>query len=137
MRSFGTYCSLRSDISGLTFVKRPSRVLKHLDVKGIANDFPIYKLQAVAGRKSIEQRCFAFNPALHRYVCYLGVQFGKTAFLPIDGTYTKYVQSLLSQGAGLVETDHINLTTYVDSIRRDAKDRALAKPIDGKCRADG
>ena len=91
----------------------------------------------MAGRKSIEQRCIAFDPALHRYFCYPGVKFRETAFLPIDSTYAKHVQSFLSQGASLVETDDIDLPTYIYSVRRDTKDRALAKPIDGKCCANG
>jgi hypothetical protein len=64
------------------------------------------------------------------------VKFGKLLLVGIDCSNTQDVQTVFSQSTSLVKADNVDLASYIDPIRRDAKDSTLAEAVDGKCRSD-
>ena len=117
-------------------VQCPSSPFEHLDVKRIAQNLAIDQLERMTGRQCVKQRRLPAQAASIGNFGDLAVEFAKPLTVLVDGTDTEYVQAVFCKGTSLVETEHVDFASDVDTIGRNAEDAELSKSIDGKGRSD-
>jgi hypothetical protein len=124
----------RRELRGPT--KEPERRRATHDIERITDRFLTDPLERMTSSKSVQQRSLPVFSSSRRHLGNVSMKLGESTGRLVDRPDTEDLKTFLGERTGLVETDNVDLSSDVDTVRRDAEDAGLTKTVDGEGRSD-